>query len=320
MWTQAWTRTRAALPISRWGSDYSAAALRHDATAGLTVGAMLIPQAMAYAVIAGLPPLYGLYAGLVPLLVYPLFGTSRQLALGPVAIDMLIVGAGVGAVAQSGTEAYVALAILLTALVGGVQVLMGVLRLGFVARLLSRPVIAGLTAAASLIIAFSQLGALLGIDLARSQYVHVLLWDAVQQAGQMHPLTLGIGLGGVGLLVGLARWAPHVPGPLVAVGGGTGMSWLFEFERQGVAVIGTVPTGLPRPEAWAASLQHLDALGPVALTLALVQFMKDVSLGRIFAKRHGYTIDPNRELTGPGMWSAACFRPLPPRAVSRGRR
>ena len=300
MWTQAWTRTRAALPISRWGSDYSAAALWHDATAGLTVGAMLIPQAMAYAVIAGLPPLYGLYAGLVPLLVYPLFGTSRQLALGPVAIDMLIVGAGVGAVAQSGTEAYVALAILLTALVGGVQVLMGVLRLGFVARLLSRPVIAGLTAAASLIIAFSQLGALLGIDLARSQYVHVLLWDAVQQAGQMHPLTLGIGLGGVGLLVGLARWAPHVPGPLVAVGGGTGMSWLFEFERQGVAVIGTVPTGLPRPEAWAASLQHLDALGPVALTLALVQFMKDVSLGRIFAKRHGYTIDPNRELIGIG--------------------
>lgn len=305
MWQQAWASIRDSLPIAQWGPDYTTTILRRDATAGLTVGAMLIPQAMAYAVIAGMPPIYGLYAGLVPLLTYPLFGTSRQLAIGPVAIDMLIVGAGVGALAQGGTERYAALAILLTAMVGAVQVLMGAMRLGFVASLLSRPVIAGLTAAASLIIAFSQLGNLLGVELGRSQYVHVLLWDAVQHAGQTHPLTLGVGLGCIGLLLGLSKWAPRVPGPLVVVVGGTAASWGFGFAQQGVAVIGSVPTGLPSPAVWSVRLTDLNALFPVAVTLALVQFMKDVSLGRIFAKRHGYSINPNQELIGIGAGNVA---------------
>jgi SulP family sulfate permease len=300
MWHRLWAGIQGHVTIDQWVSAYSREAFRHDATAGLTVGAMLIPQAMAYAVIAGMPPIYGLYAGLVPLLVYPLFGTSRHLAVGPVAIDMLIVGAGVGALAQSGTERYVALAILLTALVGALQVAMGLLRLGFVASLLSRPVIAGLTTAASFIIAFSQLGNLIGVELGRSQYVHVLLWDALQNVGQTHLLTLGIGAGCVGLLWGLARWAPRVPGPLVVVVGSTAAGWGLGLNQLGVAVIGDIPTGLPRPEVWAASLSDLNALFPAAVTVALVQFMKDVSLGRIFAKRHGYNIDPNQELIGVG--------------------
>ena len=273
--------------------------------AGLTVGTMLIPQGMAYAVIAGMPPIYGLYAGLVPLLVYPLFGSSRQLAIGPVAIDMLIVAAGVGALAQSGSDRYVALAILLTAMVGVLQVAMGAFRLGFVASLLSRPVIAGLTSAAALIIACSQLGNLLGVELGRSQFVHVLLWEAVQQAGQTHALTVGLSLGFVGLLVGLARWVPRVPGPLVVVVVGTLGSWGFGLRQEGVAVIGAIPTGLPSPELWAWGLSDLNALLPAAITLALVQFMKDASLGRIFAKRHGYDVDPNRELIGVGAGNLA---------------
>jgi SulP family sulfate permease len=300
MWHRVWTGIQEHVTVGQWVSRYSSAALRQDATAGLTVGAMLIPQAMAYAVIAGMPPIYGLYAGLVPLLVYPLFGTSRHLAIGPVAIDMLIVGAGVGALAQSGTERYVALAILLTAMVGTIQVAMGVLRLGFVASLLSRPVIAGLTTAASLIIAFSQLGSLMGVELGRSQFVHVLLWTAYQHVGQTHLLTLGIGGGCIGLLWGLSRWAPRVPGPLVVVVGGTAAGWAFGLDDLGVAVIGDIPTGLPSPEVWAASLSDLNALFPAAVTVALVQFMKDVSLGRIFAKKHGYSIDPNQELIGVG--------------------
>lgn len=139
---------------------------------------MLIPQGMGYAVLAGMPSIYGLYAGLVSLLACPLFGSSRQLAIGPVSIDMLIVGAGVGALAQSGTDRYVALAILLTVMVGLIQIAMGLMKLGFVASLLSRSVISGLTSAAAFIIAFSQLGSLLGVDLGRSQYVHVLFWVA----------------------------------------------------------------------------------------------------------------------------------------------
>ena len=302
MWQRVWRTLQNAFFITEWLPGYTADTARADAVAGLTVGVMLIPQSMAYAVIAGMPPIYGLYAGLVPLLVYPLFGSSRHLAMGPVAIDMLIVGAGIGALAQAGTEQYVALAILLTAMVGLMQMAMGVMQLGFVANLLSRPVIAGLTSAAALIISSSQLGNLLGMELGRSQYVHVLLWEALQNAANTHLLTLGIGVGCIVLLVGLPRWVPLVPEALVVVVGATLASWFFELDEHGVEIIGGIPTGLPLPslKAWNTSLTELNSLIPVAVTLALVQFMKNISLGRVFAARHGYTIDANRELVGVG--------------------
>ncbi|PSQ96718.1 MAG: sodium-independent anion transporter [Bacteroidetes bacterium SW_9_63_38] len=293
-----WLRER--LLILQWMPEYTSERLRGDVTAGLTVGTMMIPQGMAYAVIAGVPPIYGLYAGLVPLLVYPIFGSSRQLAVGPVALDMLIVAAGVGALAETGTDRYVALAILMTALVGVLQIGMGLLRLGFLASLLSRPVISGLTSAASIIIACSQLGNLLGIELGRSQYVHVLIWEAVQRIGETHGLTLGLSLGFIGMLVGLARWAPAVPGPLVVVAVGTAASWFFGLGGQRVALVRSIPTGLPTPQLWDAGLSELNALFPAAVTLALMQFMKDASLGRIFAKRHDYDLNPNQELLGVG--------------------
>jgi len=300
MWQRAWATLQNALYITEWLPDYTGDALRKDAMAGLTVGVMLIPQGMAYAVIAGMPPIYGLYAGLVPLLVYPLFGSSRHIAFGPTAIDMLIVGAGVGALAQTGTEQYVTLAILLTAMVGVLQMAMGVMQLGFVANLLSRPVIAGLTAAAALIISTSQFGNLLGVELGRSQYVHVLLWEAVEHAGKTHPLSLGVGGACMLALVMLPRWAPRVPEALVVVVLATLSSWAFRLDEHGVEVIGSIPTGLPGPQVWSTSLSNLDTLLPAAVTLALVQFMKNVSLGRVFASRHGYTIDANRELVGMG--------------------
>jgi SulP family sulfate permease len=300
MWQRAWATVQNALFITEWAPDVTADTLRADAVAGLTVGVMLIPQSMAYAVIAGMPPIYGLYAGLVPLLAYPLFGSSRHLALGPVAIDMLIVGAGVGALAQAGTDRYVALAILLTAMVGLMQMVMGVMQLGFVANLLSRPVIAGLTSAAALIISASQLGNLMGLELGRSQYVHVLLIDALQRVGDAHLLTLGVAAICVALLVGLPRWAPLVPEALVVVVGATLASWFFDLNQYGVAVIGAIPDGLPAPELWAVNFSDLNTLLPTAITLALVQFMNSVSLGRVFATRHGYTIDANRELVGVG--------------------
>ena len=300
MWNQAWAWLRDTLPLLQWLPDYTTEALRGDATAGLTVGVMLIPQGMAYAVIAGVPPIYGLYAGLVPLLVYPLIGSSRHLALGPVSIDMLIIAAGVGAIAQAGTERYVALAILLTAMVGLLQMAMGAMKLGFVANLLSRPVIAGLTTAASFIIAISQIGSLLGVELGRSQYIHVLLIEAVQNAGNTHLLTLGIGTASIVLLMGLPRWLPKVPEALIVVVAGTLAGWGFGLREKGVSVVGSIPQGLPAPELWTLSFSDLNTLLPAAITLALVQFMKDISLDRIFAARHGYTIDANRGLIGVG--------------------
>lgn len=313
MWHQAWAWLRDTLPLLQWLPDYTTEALRGDATAGLTVGVMLIPQGMAYAVIAGVPPIYGLYAGLVPLLVYPLIGSSRHLALGPVSIDMLIIAAGVGAIAQAGTERYVALAILLTAMVGLLQMAMGAMKLGFVANLLSRPVIAGLTTAASFIIAISQIGSLLGVELGRSQYIHVLLIEAVQNAGNTHLLTLGIGTASIVLLMGLPRWLPKVPEALIVVVAGTLAGWGFGLREKGVSVVGSIPQGLPAPELWTLSFSDLNTLLPAAITLALVQFMKDISLDRIFAARHGYTIDANRELigVGAGNFFGSLFQSIP---------
>ncbi len=313
MWNQAWAWLRDTLPLLQWLPDYTTEALRGDATAGLTVGVMLIPQGMAYAVIAGVPPIYGLYAGLVPLLVYPLIGSSRHLALGPVSIDMLIIAAGVGAIAQAGTERYVSLAILLTAMVGLLQMAMGAMKLGFVANLLSRPVIAGLTTAASFIIAISQIGSLLGVELGRSQYIHVLLIEAVQNAGNTHLLTLGIGTASIVLLMGLPRWLPKVPEALIVVVAGTLAGWGFGLREKGVSVVGSIPQGLPAPELWTLSFSDLNTLLPAAITLALVQFMKDISLDRIFAARHGYTIDANRELigVGAGNFFGSLFQSIP---------
>lgn len=313
MWNQAWAWLRDTLPLLQWLPDYTTEALRGDATAGLTVGVMLIPQGMAYAVIAGVPPIYGLYAGLVPLLVYPLIGSSRHLALGPVSIDMLIIAAGVGAIAQAGTERYVALAILLTAMVGLLQMAMGAMKLGFVANLLSRPVIAGLTTAASFIIAISQIGSLLGVELGRSQYIHVLLIEAVQNAGNTHLLTLGIGTASIVLLMGLPRWLPKVPEALIVVVAGTLAGWGFGLREKGVSVVGSIPQGLPAPELWTLSFSDLNTLLPAAITLARVQFMKDISLDRIFAARHGYTIDANRELigVGAGNFFGSLFQSIP---------
>ena len=300
MWQRVWTGFLESLTLTRWLSDYSSETLQHDMTAGLTVGVMLIPQSMAYAVIAGLPPIYGLYGALVPLLVYPVFATSRQLAIGPQALDMLILAAGLGAIVQVGTGEYVVLAIVVTAMVGLLQIAMGAMQLGFVANLLSRPVITGLTSAAALIIVFSQLGSLLGLDLGNSKYVHVVIWRAVQHLGEIHLLSMGIGAAGIALLILLPKLHRLIPEALVVVVLTTGASYAFSFEEKGVSVIGSIPMGLPDLSLPAADPATLKTLLPAAVTLALVQFMKNVSLGRVFAARHGYSIDANKELVGIG--------------------
>mgnify|MGYP006269363681 CR=1 FL=1 len=313
MWSSFQTWTQQMLPIAGWLPGYTHEAARSDLVAGLTVGVMLIPQSMAYAVIAGMPPIYGLYASLLPLLIYPLFATSRHLAVGPTAIDMLILGAGLGAVAQAGTDQYLVLAVVLTAMVGLIQIGMGLMKFGFVANLLSRPVVAGLTTAAAFIIGFSQLGNLLGIDLPRSQFVYVLLEQAARRLGEVHLLSLGVGGGCIAILVGLPRWKPLLPEALVVAVAATLASWYYGFADAGVAVIGSIPGGLPMPNATLPSVGDLRALLPAAGTLALVQFLNVITLGRTFAARHGYTIDANRELMGIGTANVmgSLFRSIP---------
>ena len=281
--------------------------------AGLTVGVMLIPQSMAYAVLAGMPPIYGLYASLVPLLVYPLLGTSRHLAIGVIAIDMVIISAGVSNLAEPGSARYVSLVVVLATLVGLLQLGMAALQMGFLASLLSRPVIAGFTGAAALIIGFSQLGNLTGIDLARTEYVYELIWEAAQRVEEIHLLSLLLGLSCIFLLVGIRYWAPLFPSALVVVSLGMLASWGFGLEGEGVELTGPVPGGLPDLTVPSFSPQNLRDLVPTAVTLALVQFMSVISLGRAFSSRNQYSIRPNWELLAVGGANliGSLFRAIP---------
>jgi len=289
------------LPLLNQLAHYNRNRLQGDLSAGLTVGVMLIPQGMAYALIAGLPPIYGLYASLVPLVVYAFFGTSRQLAVGPVAMVSLLVAAGVAPRAGGDTATYISLALLLSLMVGVLQFGLGVARFGFLTNFLSHPVLAGFTSAAALIIGFSQLKHLLGVDIPRSHHVHEILLHAVQQLGAVHPTTVVMGLASIALLIGLRKWAPRWPGALVVVGFSTLAVWLLDLAAGGVQIVGDVPSGLPVPTMPAFSMDNVGALVPVALTIGLIGFMESIAVAKVYASKHGYEVDANQELIGLGL-------------------
>lgn len=301
------------IPAFDWLSEYDRSYLTGDLAAGATVGVMLIPQSMAYAVLAGMPPIYGLYASLVPLMVYAMLGTSRHLAVGPVAVDMLIVSAGLTPLAVGASDNYVEMAILLAALTGIVEIGMGLLRFGFMVNFLSRPVIAGFMTAAPIIIAASQLGNLLGVELANTQYVHILVWEAIQNYTQIHMPTVVVGGIGIGVLILIQRFAPRAPGALIWVVAAILASWGVGLSQMGVDVVGQIPEGLPMPDLQAWSLSNVWELAPTAVTLALVQFMLVMSLGQAFASEHKYSVDANRELYAVGFANllGSFFRTIP---------
>ena len=299
---------------------YGPGDFRADLGAGLTVGVMLVPQGMAYALIAGLPPVYGLYAALVPLFIYALLGSSRQLAVGPVAIVSLLVAAGIQPLAQGDLDRAVSLALLLALMVGVLQVGMGLLRFGFLTRFLSHPVLAGFTSAAAIVIGSSQLHHLLGYPLPSTHQVHQILWAALTGLRGLHVPTVLLGVGGILALVGLRRWprARVLPGALVVVVVGTLLVMGLGLAERGVAVVGTVPGGLPVPGLplgpdGVLSWGIVQALLPVALTIALVGFMESLAVAKVYAARHRYGLDGNRELLALGMANlvGAFFRAFP---------
>lgn len=287
--------------LPEWLTSYRRAHLRGDLTAGLTTAVLLIPQSMAYAALAGLPPIVGLYASTVPLVIYALLGTSRQLAVGPVAMVSLLVAAGVGQLADPATPEYVGLAVLLALMVGVIQAGMGTLKAGFLTNFLSHPVISGFTSAAAIIIALSQLGPLLGVPIPRSHHVHEVIANAADRVGDVHLPTLAIGLGTVLLLLGLRRWKRTFPSALTVVVIGTGLAAWLGLDVAGVAVVGDVPGGLPGFALPEMSGDTIGALLPIAIAIALVSFMESISVAKAFARRNRYDVNPNRELVGLGM-------------------
>ncbi len=299
--------------VSRWLSTYNRTLFRSDLVAGLTVGVMLVPQSMAYALLAGVPPIYGLYASLVPLLVYPIFGTSRQLAGGVVAIDMLIVAAALSGIATPGSARYIELAILLALMAGAIQILMGLGRLGFLVNLLSRPIITGFASGAALIIGFSQFGILMGLEVAGTSKLQELIPAIVDSISEVHRLTFGVGLVGLAGLLFLKDRLPRAPGPLVVVILGTAAAWFFSLDQEGLAIVGSIRRGLPIPGIPDIAVSDIGDLLVTAVTLALVQFMTVVSLGKVFAAKNRYSIRPNKELFAMGMANlvGSVFRSIP---------
>ncbi len=305
------------LPFLHWLPRYDRSDLPGDLQAGLTTAVMLIPQGMAYAMLAGLPPIVGLYASLVPLAIYSLLGTSRELAVGPVAMVSLLVAQAVTPLAEQGSASYVALAVMLALMVGAMQLMMGVLRLGFLVNFLSHPVISGFTSAAALIIGFSQLKHLLGADIERSSNIFKVLGAALQQFESWHLATLVIGVGSIVALVAMKKYAPRLPRALVVVVAGTLAVVGFDLANDGVKVVGSVPAGLPELAAplswpadvyaqeglWAALQALVDPLAPLlapAIVISLVSFMESISVAKAFARQGRYEVDPNQELVALG--------------------
>ena len=288
-------------PPLEWLPAYETDDLRGDLTAGFTVGVMLIPQGMAYALIAGLPPIYGLYASLLPLVLYALFGTSKQLAVGPVAMVSLLVAAGVAPHAGGDVERYIGLAVLLAFMVGVIQFVLGVARFGFLTNFLSHPVLSGFTSAAALIIGLNQLKHLLGLDLERSSYIHEILWGAMQNLGQTNLMTFLVGLGSIAILVGLKRWNKAFPASLVVVVLSTLSVWGFGLQEHGVSIVGSVPEGLPAPTVPSLAMADLQALWPTAMAIALVGFMESIAVAKVYASKNRYEVDSNQELIGLGL-------------------
>jgi SulP family sulfate permease len=279
-------------------------ALRSDLAAGLTVAAMLVPQAMAYALLAGLPPEVGLYASTVPLLAYAVIGTSRQLAVGPVAIVSLLTASALAPIADEGSAGYVAAAGLLALVVALVHLVLGAGRLGFLVRLLSHPVLVGFTAAAALIIGTSQLKHVFGTSPEAGDSWLESIAAVAATVPDTHLPTLVVGVGAIVVMVLLRRVRPTLPAALIAVAVTTVASVVWDLPARGVAVVGDIPRGLP-PLTLPEDLSLAIDLVPAAFAVTLVGVLESIAVAKVYARRNSYDIDANRELLGLGMANLA---------------
>lgn len=289
------------LPIFQWLSTYKKTSLSGDISAGLTVGIMLIPQGMAYAMIAGLPPVFGLYASLVPQIIYAIMGTSRQLAVGPVAMDSLLVASGLGALSLSGIDEYITMAIFLALFMGVIQLALGLFRMGFLVGFLSKPVISGFTSAAAFIIGLSQLKHLLGTSIERSNQIHILIRNAFFTFTDIHLVTLSIGLGSIVCIKIIKKINKKIPAALVVVVLGILGVYFFGLHNSGVKIVGEIPQGLPSFSVPSIDYSRISELIPIAITLALIAFMEAISVAKAVEEKHDdYKIDANQELIALG--------------------
>lgn len=305
------------IPALNWLRNYQSKHLFGDITAGIIVTSLLIPQGMAYALLAGLPPQIGLYASILPAIIYPLLGTSQVLAVGPVAVDSIMVAAAIAKLAPQGSSEYLALAIALAFLVGIIEIGMGVLRMGFLVNFLSRSVISGFISGAAIIIGFSQVKHLLGLKIPSTESFIELLTLILGKITEVNWVTLSLGLASIAILLYFNQplvkllkrqgWSEQriLPisksAPLLVVILGTLLVSVFQWDRvAGVKIVGMVPLGLPPLSIPSFDLQTWRSLLPAALAIALVGYMEGFSGAQALASKRREKIDPNQELIAFG--------------------
>ncbi|CTQ50332.1 SulP family inorganic anion transporter [Jannaschia donghaensis] len=303
------------LPVLAWGRRYSRRDLTGDLLAAMIVTIMLVPQSLAYAMLAGLPPQAGLYASIVPILLYAVFGTSRTLAVGPVAVVSLMTAAALGEVVQQGTAAYAAAALTLAGLSGVILIALGILRLGLLANYLSHPVIGGFITASGLLIAASQLRHILGIE-AEGHSLPDLFTSLASNLPQTDPMTLVLGACALVFLFwvrsglkplllrrhlteGAADTLTKI-GPVLAIVATTLAVWRFDLDAQGVAIVGVVPGSLPPLTVPAFDPALIRQLLLPAFLISIIGFVESVSVAQTLAAKRRQRIDPDQELLGLG--------------------
>lgn len=304
------------LPILKWLKGYNSDTLIRDALAAVIVTLMLVPQALAYALLAGLPPEVGLYASMLPLLIYALFGSSATLAVGPVAVASLMTASALGGIAAIGSPEYVGAALILATLSGLVLFVMGLLRLGFMANFLSHPVISGFVTASGILIVGSQLGHILGID-GSGHNLTEMLSGLLSELAATNTVTLALGGGTLLYLfisrkylkqtlsnLGLPTRAADLlvkAAPVSAVVVTTALAWKFDLGSHGVSLVGPVPSGLPVISLPPLEFEVWATLFPAAVLISLVGFVESVSVAQTLAAKRRQRIDPNTELFALGL-------------------
>ena len=275
--------------------------VRADLIAGITVALVLIPQSMAYAQLAGLPAYYGLYASFLPGIIAALWGSSKQLATGPVAVVSLLTASALIPYAELGSEQFIGLAIMMALILGMFQLFLGLFKLGIVVNFLSHPVIVGFINAAAIIIGLSQLNKIFGVDKPRTESFMSDIWAMFQNLGDTHVLTLIMGVFAIFIMWGMKKYVPKIPGVLIAVVITTILSYLIGFEEQGGQVVGNIPSGLPSISLPAIDLTMASNLFTSAMIISLVGFMEAISIAKAMAAKTKDRIDPNKELIGQGL-------------------
>jgi sulfate permease, SulP family len=301
-------------PLLQALKNYDRSSLWQDVLAGLTVCVLLVPQGMAYALLAGVPPIYGLYASIVPVIVYALTGSSRHLAVGPVALLSLLLLSGLSSLAEPGSPEFINLALVTALIAGVIQFALGLARLGVLINFLSNPVFTGFIAAAVVIILASQLVSIFGLpEAARQDFISVMD-HFFSSLDKTHIFTFLMGAGSIVIYWGLKLIYPRLPGALIIVALSTLFASFFRLDLQGVAIVGTIPKGLPGLVIPAITWKVFIQLLPLAMTVSLISFVESLAIAKqIVSKSRDYRLNPNQELLALGLSkvAGAFFQAIP---------